>query len=79
MCAMSQAQWARMTPSQQQQYRAAYDAQLQKSKSDESSLNDPVQGFIKSRTHLIQCYSSDPQAGSRMISERNDKGVPIMV
>ena len=42
-------------------------------------LADPVQGKIRKRTNLIQLYTNDPDEGPRLISEKNFKGIPIMI
>jgi hypothetical protein len=42
-------------------------------------LEDEIQGKIRNRTHLIQLYTNDPDEGPRLISDKNSKGVPIMV
>jgi hypothetical protein len=42
-------------------------------------LNDPVQGELRVKTHLIQLYTSDPDEGPRLISDFNPNGVPIMI
>lgn len=42
-------------------------------------LQDDVQGRLRKRTHLIQLYTTDPDEGPRLISDKNDNGVPIMV
>ena len=43
------------------------------------NLKDEVQGKIRERTHLIQLYTSDPDEGPRLISDKHHGGVPIMV
>ena len=48
-------------------------------KNDQNQLQDEVQGNIRKRTHLIQLYTHDPDEGPRLISDKNEKGVPIMV
>jgi hypothetical protein len=45
----------------------------------QDQLVDQVQGKLRRRTHLIQLYTNDPDEGPRLISDKNDKGVPIMV
>jgi hypothetical protein len=42
-------------------------------------LNDSVQGKLRNRTNLIQLYTDDPDEGPRLISDKNLKGIPIMV
>ena len=42
-------------------------------------LDDVVQGKIRKRTNLIQLYTNDPDEGPRLISDKNLKGIPIMV
>jgi hypothetical protein len=44
-----------------------------------NQLNDQIQGKIRKRTNLIQLYTDDPDEGPRLISNKNLKGIPIMV
>ncbi len=46
---------------------------------NQDPLADPVQGKIRQRTNLIQLYTDDPDEGPRLISDKNLKGIPIMV
>ena len=46
---------------------------------NQDPLADPVQGKIRKRTNLIQLYPDDPDEGPRLISDKNLKGIPIMV
>ena len=42
-------------------------------------LNDPVQGNLTRKTHLIQLYTSDPDEGPRLVSDSHPMGIPIMI
>ena len=60
-------------------WRQPNQNQNNRSQAPADQLQDEVQGKIRTRTHLIQLYTNDPDEGPRLISDKNDKGVPIMV
>jgi hypothetical protein len=46
---------------------------------NQDPLADPVQGKIRKRTNLIQLYTDDHDEGPSLISDKNLKGIPIIV